>query len=116
MIDETLALLKLFSDKNRVLLLLLLAESPTCVCEMAELLQVTPASVSRNINLFSKLGIVEGKKESFWTLYSLKITNHKAKALYGLISSWLDEVPELDEIKSRASSLDRSKFCRGKEI
>ena len=68
---EFMAVTKALADETRVRVLLALADRELCVCEIIELLELAPSTVSKHMSILRQAGIVEGRKNGRWTYYRL---------------------------------------------
>ncbi len=66
-----LSLTKALSDESRVRALLALREGERCVCELIELLDLAPSTVSKHMSILSQAGLVECRKEGRWHYFRL---------------------------------------------
>ncbi len=71
-ITELLELFKALSDRNRLKIVGLLAQRPHAVEELAEVLAVGPSTVSHHLSVLSKAGLVSGKVDGYYNIYSLQ--------------------------------------------
>lgn len=70
--SSTLAVLaQALSDPARLRLLGVLREGEWCGCHLADLLGLTPATVSRHIAILRRAGLVQARKEGRWLHCSL---------------------------------------------
>ncbi len=70
--EKLISLSKIFSDKNRVkILVLILREKSLCVCEICDTLELSQPLVSRHLKQMKEAGIVEAKKSKKWVNYSV---------------------------------------------
>ena len=58
-------------DPSRVRILDVLSHKELCVCDLAQLLEMTPSAVSHQLRYLRALRLVKGRKEGRNTLYSL---------------------------------------------
>ena len=68
---EVLAITNALGDESRVRALMALAGGQLCVCQIAELLQLAPSTVSKHLYILRQGGLVESHKKSRWIFYSL---------------------------------------------
>lgn len=66
---EVLAITKALADENRVRILIALARTQLCVCQVAELLQLAPSTVSKHLSILRQGGLVETRKKGRWIFY-----------------------------------------------
>ncbi|MFN3135901.1 MAG: ArsR/SmtB family transcription factor [Candidatus Kryptonium sp.] len=65
-------ILKAISDEKKLRILRTLIKSKTgmCVCELMDALGEQPYNISRNLKILQLLGLVEGRREGKWVVYS----------------------------------------------
>ena len=68
---EFMTITKALSDGNRVRTLMFLRNGELCVCQIIEILQLAPSTVSKHMNILYHAGLVEMRKESRWIYYRL---------------------------------------------
>ncbi len=66
---EFLAITKALSDEMRVRALLALRQGELCLCQIIELLGLSPATVSRHMDVLVRAGLVERRKEGRWCYF-----------------------------------------------
>lgn len=73
--DEALAdlaeLFKVFGDSTRIRILMALMETELCVCDLAELLQVTQPAVSYQLKILRQAKLVRNRRAGKTIFYSL---------------------------------------------
>lgn len=62
---------KALADSNRVRALLALRGQELCVCQLIELLELAPSTVSKHMSILSQSGLVENQKRGRWVYYRL---------------------------------------------
>lgn len=67
----TLEILKALSDRNRLRILCALKERELCVCQIIELLELAPSTVSKHLSVLSGAGILGSHKRGRWVYYFL---------------------------------------------
>ncbi len=68
---EVLAITNALADESRVRALMALTGGQLCVCQIAELLQLAPSTVSKHLSILRQGGLVESQKKGRWIFYSL---------------------------------------------
>lgn len=66
-----LTLTKALSDESRVRALLALRGGERCVCEIIELLDLAPSTVSKHMSILAQAGLIECRKNGRWHHYRL---------------------------------------------
>ncbi len=69
--EHILAIAQALSDENRVRALLALGEQEVCVCQLIELLQLAPSTVSKHMSILKQAKLVTGQKKGRWMYYRL---------------------------------------------
>ena len=69
--NEVLVLFKALSDKNRLKIIGLLAERPKSVEEISGALRVSPSTASHHLAVLGKAGLVSGRVQGYYNMYSL---------------------------------------------
>jgi DNA-binding transcriptional ArsR family regulator len=72
---EVLEIHKALSDANRLRALIALSDNELCVCQITELLQLAPSTVSKHLSILKQADLVEMRKESRWIYYRLSDYN-----------------------------------------
>ena len=88
---------KALSDGNRVRATLFLRHGELCVCQIIEMLQLAPSTVSKHMSVLQQAGLVEARKEGRWHYY--KRPDRPAKPAR-MALRWVDEcLSDLPESK-----------------
>jgi DNA-binding transcriptional ArsR family regulator len=61
---------KAMSDESRVRALMALKDKRLCVCQIIELLELAPSTVSKHMSILKNAGLVDSKKSGRWIYYS----------------------------------------------
>lgn len=86
--NEILNITKALADKNRVRALMMLTGGELCVCQIIEMLELAPSTVSKHMSILRHAGLVETRKESRWIYY--RLANCKADPASEILS-WLEK-------------------------
>jgi DNA-binding transcriptional ArsR family regulator len=62
---------KALADENRIRALLALAGRELCVCQIIEVLELAPSTVSKHMSILRQARLVEGRKNGRWMYYRL---------------------------------------------
>lgn len=68
---EFLNITKALAEENRVRILLALNGQELCVCQIIELLELAPSTVSKHMSVLRQARLVEGRKDGRWIYYRL---------------------------------------------
>ena len=103
---EILNLAKALSDENRVRTLLALQGQELCVCQITELLQLAPSTVSKHMSILSQARLVESRKDGRWVYY--RLAEESASDAAATVLPWLQESLSRDPvIKKDAAQLKK---------
>ena len=70
-IYEVAELFKVFGDTTRIRILYGLFEAEMCVCDIAEMLSLTPSAISHQLKLLKQFRLVKSRREGKTVYYSL---------------------------------------------
>jgi DNA-binding transcriptional ArsR family regulator len=70
----TLAITKALADESRIRIIMALRRQSLCVCQITELLQLAPSTVSKHIAILKQAGLVDSRKEGRWIHYYIPPT------------------------------------------
>lgn len=68
---ELMAITKALADETRVRLLLALQGKQLCLCQLTELVQLAPPTVSRHMSILKQARLVSSHKQGRWMYYHL---------------------------------------------
>jgi len=68
-LDSLVTLSRALADPNRVRALLALRGRELCVCQLVELLELAPSTVSKHLTQLKQAGLVESRKKGRWVYY-----------------------------------------------
>lgn len=68
---ECLAIAKALGDRQRVRALMSLRRGELCLCQIIELLKLSPSTVSKHMAILNQAGLVESRKKGRWVYYRL---------------------------------------------
>ncbi|MGD2272080.1 MAG: metalloregulator ArsR/SmtB family transcription factor [Desulfobacterales bacterium] len=68
---EFLNITKALAEENRLRILLALDGQELCVCQIIELLELAPSTVSKHMAVLRQARLVDGRKEGRWMYYRL---------------------------------------------
>jgi len=69
--EYVIAIARALADENRVRALLALGDQEVCVCQLIELLQLAPSTVSKHMSVLKQAKLVTGHKKGRWMYYRL---------------------------------------------
>lgn len=88
------AVFKALSDESRLRAFMALRHHELCVCQIIELLQLAPSTVSKHMSILKQAGLVESRKKGRWIHYRI------AKSILDerdFLVNWLTEILINDE-------------------
>lgn len=68
---EFLNIAKALSDENRVRALMMLRDDELCLCQIIEMLNLAPSTVSKHMSILFQAQLVSTRKEGKWNYYRL---------------------------------------------
>jgi len=87
---------KALSDDNRLRALFALYHQELCVCQIIELLNLAPSTVSKHMSILKQAGLVESEKRGRWVYYRLASNHSDSEA--GQVIDWVIEACENEGI------------------
>jgi DNA-binding transcriptional ArsR family regulator len=79
-VRELMAVTKALADETRVRILLALEPGEICVCQIVELLELAPSTVSKHMSILRQARLVDSRKEGRWMFYRLAGEDRPAEA------------------------------------
>ena len=70
-LEDFTDLMKAMSDSNRVRILQLLSGGELCVCQILEVLDIAPSTLSKHISVLKNVKIIKSRKSGRWIYYRL---------------------------------------------
>ncbi|MBC8207690.1 MAG: winged helix-turn-helix transcriptional regulator [Desulfobulbaceae bacterium] len=104
---------KALSDPNRVRIIKLLGHKELCVCELKNLLGLAQSTVSKHLKVLDDAGLLAFRKDGPWIIYRLAndSESHYAAAMLEHLAVWLEDDPELIEMRLQLKHIDRERIC-----
>jgi ArsR family transcriptional regulator len=118
---DFMTIAKALSDKNRIRMLLALSEGELCVCQITELVGLSPSTVSKHMSILRQARLVEGRKDGRWLYYRYPGENasEAVRAALHWVRSSLNKDPVMLADAKRLKevlSLDPEKLCRRQNV
>ncbi len=115
--ESVMAITRALSDESRVRALMALNGQELCVCQLIELLQLAPSTVSKHMTVLRHAKLVEGRKRGRWMYYRLANAGAPVevrKALEFVRSCLMASAPVQNDQRRLAAilKLDRHEICR----
>jgi len=111
---QFLDVMKALSDPNRVKIVKMLQHKGMCVCELQDALQISQSTVSKHLKILKHAGLVDFWKNGRWVNYHLAdgIGSPYISTLMGYLKHWLEDNPEVKNLKARSNQIRRVNICR----
>lgn len=93
--NNDVQLFKALGDETRLRAVAALADGELCVCQLTELFEMAPATVSKHLSILYRAGFLERRKEGRWVYYKLRKSN-SAKGGDEPLDTLLKLVPTLE--------------------
>ena len=68
---ELTEIAKALSDEGRVRIVLALSGRELCVCQLVELLELAPSTVSKHLSVLKSAGLIDARKDGRWVFHRL---------------------------------------------
>lgn len=108
-----LKVFKALSDCNRIRIVKMLESRPLCVCEITDILQLAPSTVSKHLTLLRDAGLIVDQKVGKWVNYALSESPDQpyVSELLPLLQNWLPDDAQIQRDRERVQSVDRNVLC-----
>ncbi len=105
--DHLIAITKALADENRVRALGALREQSLCVCQIVELLELAPSTVSKHLAILRQAGLVTSRKEGRWIYFALPESEHASDVTPTLtwLFAQLDASPQYAADRKRLQAI-----------
>ncbi len=114
---EITAINKALSDPGRMRALMMLKNGPLCLCQLIEMLELAPSTVSRHMSQLVSAGLVVTEKEGKWTNY--RLAEEDADTPAGEAIKWMQKAligdPFVDADREKLnviSKMDKKDLCK----
>jgi DNA-binding transcriptional ArsR family regulator len=88
---EILSITKALSDESRLRALIAVKDGELCLCQIIQVLGLSPATVSKHMNILEQAGLVERTRRGKWRFYRLA-DKSKSRAVKRALAWILDEL------------------------
>ena len=86
---DFLNITKALAEENRLRILLALESQELCVCQLIELLELAPSTVSKHMSVLRQARLVDGRKDGRWMYY--RLANKDAPAEVQEAIAWINK-------------------------
>lgn len=109
-------MLKALSDRNRLRTFMVLLEGELCVCQIVELLQLAPSTVSKHLSVLNQSGLLGSYKKGRWVYYHIsKYALENQNELVDSLATMLKDDPQvISDLKNLQEILktDPEQLCK----
>ena len=104
---ELLKITKALADSNRVRVVLVLKGGELCVCQITELLQLAPSTISKHLSILHNAGLIESRKTERWVYYRLpsKETPRIVRDVVAWVQKSLGDTSEAKEDREKLQKI-----------
>ena len=113
---EFLNITKALAEENRIRILLALGGPELCVCQIIELLELAPSTVSKHMSILRQARLVDGRKDGRWMYY--RLADQRAPAEVKEAIAWVkkslsrnDRIREDVKRLKKILKIDRELLC-----
>ena len=115
--ESVLAITRALSDESRIRALLALRGRELCVCQLIELLQLAPSTVSKHLSILKQARLVKGQKRGRWMYYQQagSEASDEVKRVLEWLHSCLPRSPRIKQDQNQVgkiTKIDRIELCR----
>ena len=112
-----MAITRALSDQNRVRTLLALNGRELCVCQIIELLELAPSTVSKHMSILANARLVESRQDGRWRYYRLAGDDAPVEAREAITWAFrsLSKTPQIQQDMERINKIlkiDPEVLCR----
>ena len=113
-INDLAGAFKALAEPHRIRILKMLAIRPLCVCEITEILQLAPSTVSKHLTMLRDAGFIMDQKEGKWVNYYLEDNSNRpcVRELQSLLSQWLGDDETIRRDAELVRIADRYEICK----
>ena len=111
-VEQTLNIAKALADGSRMrVIAALMSRDELCVCQITEMLQLAPATVSRHMTILQHARLVQSRKDGRWVFYRL------LKPFPEPLQQWLQQsLAESREIEEDSKRLQDILSCNPDDL
>jgi len=111
--NESTNIFKALSDKNRLRILKMLQIKPLCVCEITEILQLAPSTVSQHLSILKKEDFILEDRDGKWVNYLInqRPADQRISAVLSSLDFWIGDNQMVENDKQKVKVSDRYKIC-----
>jgi DNA-binding transcriptional ArsR family regulator len=114
---EALDITKALADEKRLRILMALVDGELCVCQITELLELAPSTVSKHMSILRQARLLEARKDGRWMYY--RLAGRGASQAVREAISWTrrnladtSQINRDDKKLAKIRRMDREILCR----
>jgi ArsR family transcriptional regulator len=116
-VNDILNIAKALGDGNRLRALMALDSGELCVCQIIEILNLAPSTVSKHMSILRQAGLVEARKDGRWMYYRLagRSASKATREAMKWVRRNLGDAPQIDQDRKKLAkilSMDREVLCK----
>ncbi len=92
---DFLNITKALAEENRLRIMLALEGQELCVCQLIELLELAPSTVSKHMSVLRQARLVDGRKEGRWMYY--RLADERASVVVKEAIAWVKKSLSVNE-------------------
>ena len=94
---QFVSITKALADENRIRTIMFLRHGELCACQVIELLQLAPSTVSKHLSILQQAGLVDACKKGRWRYFKLPAADapKAAKAAVAWVVKSLEDDPQI---------------------
>lgn len=107
--NQLIKTFKALSDPNRVRIIKMLQVRALCVCEITEILNLSPSTVSKHLSLLREADLIVSDKNKKWVNYRINEAawNPYTSEIHPLLDKWLNEEDQVITDRHQVKHVDR---------
>jgi DNA-binding transcriptional ArsR family regulator len=115
---DILYVTKALADGSRLRVLMALGGGELCVCQIVELLQLAPSTVSKHMSILRQARLVESRKDGRWMYYRLaqRDAPKAAREAIAWVRRNLAQSPQMVQDRRKLKvilAMDPEELCKG---
>lgn len=114
---DFMTLAKALADENRVRGLMFLAHGELCLCQIIEMLNLAPSTVSKHMAILRQARLVESRKDGRWIYYRLAGRNapesvrNTIRLVQRTLAGDATVIQDAERLKA-VLKIDKERLCR----
>lgn len=92
--DTWIEMCKIFSEKTRLRILLLLLSGPLCVCEISGVMDLSQPKISRSLGKLKDVGLITDQRKERFVYYQIRQDNIRLISILNHIANELKDDEE----------------------